>query len=88
MKWPISYVGCMMNRFNFPIAKKMFDCVNTLLHNRKIKGDDMAWEQSSRLAILLRLQLLAAGRKHFDFSIFRMRTMFFLAPMLMQCLSE
>ena len=67
MKWPISYVGCMMNRFNFPIAKKMFVCVNTLLHNCKTKGDGMAWEQSSRLAILLRLQLLAAGRKHFDF---------------------
>mmetsp|Transcript_26157 Transcript_26157/g.37450 ORF Transcript_26157/g.37450 Transcript_26157/m.37450 type:complete len:217 (-) Transcript_26157:141-791(-) len=65
-KWPLCYVQCIMNRYRaIAEAQYISQCIDRLRHNSSTAaGDGMVFEQSIRIAILLRF--LLASRRGFD----------------------
>eukprot|EP00981_Chlorochromonas_danica_P007442 scaffold1752_cov296-Ochromonas_danica.AAC.1 len=65
IKWPLCYVQCVARLFpQLPVARDIAACIDILAKDTQTKGDGMAWEQSVRIAILLRFALAVAGRNY------------------------
>lgn len=61
MKWPLCYISCIMRYFVGPtIHESMAEWIEELRSDCSKTSDGMVWEQSVRIAILLRFQVAAA----------------------------
>ena len=63
MKWPLCYVACILRRYkSSDVAAEIVKCIEVLESDCDTVGDGMVWEQSTRIAILLRF-IAASMRK-------------------------
>lgn len=62
IKWPLCCVQCIMDRYqSINAAREIVDCIGSLKDRCKNNGDGMVWEQSTKIAILLRFVLSASS---------------------------
>jgi hypothetical protein len=62
MKWPLCYIACIFRYFTgIELFEDIAKFIDSLERDCETVGDGMAWEQSVRIAILLRLTLAARG---------------------------
>jgi hypothetical protein len=65
MKWPLCYVACILRHFpGRALFEYIAKCIDTLGRDCETLGDGMAWEQSVRIAILLKF--VAAVNRGWD----------------------
>lgn len=60
LKWPLCYIQCIMRYYvGIAEAQDIAMCIDSLFNDSSTVGDGMVWEQSVKIAILLRFVLAA-----------------------------